>query len=53
MTVEFADLRQGKDALKEYVGRLGYKTVTEITRKDGFANDFVFKKKSVQNKKLT
>ena len=51
MTIEFVHLRQGKAALKEYVENLGYETVTEISRADRLANDFVFKKKSVEKKK--
>ncbi|XP_046669334.1 uncharacterized protein LOC124360085 isoform X1 [Homalodisca vitripennis] len=44
LSVEFAHVPDGKEALKEFMTSKGYSAVAEVTHPDWLANDFIFVK---------
>jgi hypothetical protein len=47
MSVEFLHVKEGKNALLEFVKQQGYVLHSEVKHEGNFANDFIFIKKSV------
>jgi hypothetical protein len=47
MSVEFVHVKEGKNALLEFVKQQGYVFHSEVIHENNFANDFIFVKKSV------
>lgn len=46
LSVEFAHVKYGRDALKSFMKSKGYRVDSEVTHPDWLANDFIFVKKS-------
>ena len=45
LSVEFIHDHEGKAAIEEYMGNLGYYVHSEVTHVNWLANDFIFVKK--------